>query len=89
MFVGRVTGNLVATVKIPEHEGRKLMLVRRTDKSGEVYGPVYVALDGACAGIGDYVLFTLEGGAARMLTDGAISNSAIAGVLDRLPDYTE
>ena len=89
MFVGRVTGNLVATVKIPEHEGKKLMLVRRTDRDGRVYGPAYVALDGACAGIGDYVLFTLEGGAARMLTDGTISNSAIAGVLDHLPDYGE
>lgn len=85
MFIGKVTGNLVSTIKIKEHEGKKLMLVQKADAKGKIFGPVYVAIDMFGAGIGDYVLFTAEGGAAGMLSDGATANCAIAGVLDNLP----
>lgn len=85
MFLGKVMGNLVATVKITEHQGEKLMLVQKIDNEGVPQGPVYVTLDKAGAGVGDYVLFTAEGGAAAMIAKGSKTNCAIAGVLDRLP----
>lgn len=86
MKTGKVVGNLVSTVKHETHEGLKLMIVQPVDHDGEPYGDTVIAADAACAGIGDYVLFSDEGGASRMIIgNGAIIDTVIVGVLDYFP----
>ncbi len=50
MMLGRVIGNVVATVKDARLEGRKLLLVQPIGKDGSARGRVIVALDAAGAG---------------------------------------
>lgn len=86
MIIGKVVGNLISTIKIPSHQGKKLMMIREVKESGMECGPVIVAMDSTCAGIGDYVLFTTEGGSAKMILGKNVeTDTAIIGVLDHLP----
>ena len=50
MYLGKVIGTVVATVKDPALEGRKLLLVRRLPD-----GPAVVAVDAVGAGAGETV----------------------------------
>jgi microcompartment protein CcmK/EutM len=50
MYLGKVIGNVVSTVKDPALTGRKLLLVRRLPN-----GPVVVAVDAVGAGAGETV----------------------------------
>jgi len=56
MFYGKVIGNIVATIKVKELEGKKIRIVRPVDmQTGLEYGKFIVALDITDSGIGDYV----------------------------------
>ena len=55
MYLGRVIGTVVATVKYEGLEGYRLMIVEPIDDQGEVNGPVHVALDATQAGPGERV----------------------------------
>lgn len=85
MLIARVTGSAVSTAKDPSLTGHKLLLVREADESGEVVGPVFVAVDGAGAGTGELVL-VVRGSAARhgARTQGQPVDALIVGVLDSL-----
>jgi microcompartment protein CcmK/EutM len=86
LTIGKVVGNLVSTIKIPSHRGIKLMLLREVDELGNEFGPIRVAMDHTCSGTGDYVLFTLEGGAAKMIVGEEVeTDAAILGILDQVP----
>jgi microcompartment protein CcmK/EutM len=50
MYLGKVTGRVVSTVKDQSLEGRKLLLVRRLPS-----GPYVVAVDAVGAGAGETV----------------------------------
>src|SRR5262245_44023105 len=50
MYLGKVIGRVVSTVKDPSLEGRKLLLVRRLPN-----GPCVVAVDAVGAGAGETV----------------------------------
>ena len=50
MYLGKVIGRVVCTVKDPTLEGRKLLLVRRLPG-----GPAVVAIDSVGAGAGETV----------------------------------
>jgi ethanolamine utilization protein EutN len=50
MYLGKVIGTVVSTVKDPELESRKLLLVRRLPA-----GPTVVAVDAVGAGAGETV----------------------------------
>src|SRR5437867_2702786 len=50
MYLGKVIGPVVATIKDPALEGRKLLLVRRLPN-----GPAIVAVDAVGAGAGETV----------------------------------
>jgi len=45
MRVCRVIGNLVASCKVPDHEGFKIMAVRAVDMEGGMKGDTILALD--------------------------------------------
>lgn len=88
MNIGKVVGNVVASVKIPSHQGQKLMLVREVDERGREVGKILVAMDQSSAGIGEYVLFSTEGGVCKLtLGETVITDAVILGVLDDPPPY--
>ncbi|MEY8284221.1 EutN/CcmL family microcompartment protein [Lachnospiraceae bacterium 50-23] len=55
MFFGKVVGIVVATRKDIHLEGKKLLVVARTDHSGNRTGGMLVAVDYVQAGYGDFV----------------------------------
>lgn len=84
MFIGRVVGNVVATVKIKEHENFKILIVRPIDTKGNFIATSVIALDTAQAGIGDCVLVLQEGGSISGIMNGEKMpvNALIVGVID-------
>lgn len=87
MYVGRVTGTVVATIKHPHFEGRKLLLVQKLTPEGEPTDAYDICVDIVQAGVGDRVLVLDEGNSARQLLDlepyGAV-RAVIVGVVDRV-----
>ncbi len=86
MYIGKVIGSVVATIKISHLEGRKLLLVDQLDLDGNETGAYDIAVDVAQAGPGDTVLVIDEGNGARQilgLDPGAI-RAVIVGVVDEV-----
>jgi microcompartment protein CcmK/EutM len=85
MLIARVIGTTVATIKDAKLEGRKLLILRPADESGEMHGKPYVAVDTLDAGIGDLVL-TAHGSSGRMteITTGSPVDAVIMAVIDHL-----
>jgi len=86
MYIGKVTGSVVATIKISHLEGRKLLLVDQLDLRGQETGYYDIAVDVAQAGPGDTVLVIDEGNGARQvlgLDPGAV-RAVIVGVVDEV-----
>jgi len=66
MQIAKVIGNIVATVKHPSMNGRKLLVCLPQMADGvSVDGYPIVAVDGIGAGKGDTVLVTSDGRSAR------------------------
>lgn len=86
MYIGRVVGSVVATVKIPHLEGRRLLLVDQLGTGARPTGDYDIAVDVARAGPGDTVLVLDEGNGARQilgLDPGAI-RAVIVGIVDEV-----
>ncbi|RPI50705.1 MAG: hypothetical protein EHM56_10495 [Chloroflexi bacterium] len=87
MYVGRVGGTVVATIKDPVFAGHKLLLVDRLALDGQPTGKYDIAVDIVQAGIGDLVLVLDEGNSARQLLGreplGAI-RAVIVGIVDEV-----
>jgi ethanolamine utilization protein EutN len=86
MFIGRVSGTIVATIKAPALEGHKLLLVERMEPEGTVQDPYMIAVDSVQAGVGDTVLVLDEGNGARQVLaqDPAPIRTVIVGIVDRV-----
>ena len=86
VFIARVVGDVVATHRLGELAGRKLLLVRRLSLEGEETGSEVIALDVIGVGVGERVLVVQEGGAARALSKGARvpAQAVVVGVVDRV-----
>lgn len=86
MYIGKVIGNVVSTVKISHLDGRKLLVVDQLDLRGQETGSYDIAVDVAQAGVGDTVLVIDEGNGARQilgLDPGAV-RAVIVGVVDEV-----
>lgn len=86
MYIGKVIGSVIATVKISHLEGRRLLVVSRLDLDGRETPTYDVAVDVAQAGPGDTVLLLDEGNGARQilgLDPGAV-RAVIVGVIDQI-----
>ena len=89
MFVAKVTGSVVATQKVEEIVGSKLMVVEpfrleaKQRKSLTTTGRTFVAIDTIGAGVGDYVLI-VQGSSARLTeqTKGMPVDALIIGIID-------
>ncbi len=66
MFLARVIGNVVSTVKDPGLESRKLLIIQPIGLKGQPDGEPQVALDGAGVGVGEDV-FCVGGKEAALL----------------------
>jgi ethanolamine utilization protein EutN len=55
LLLGRVIGNVVATMKNASLSGQRLLLVQPIDRNGRDKGKVLVALDSVGAGAGETV----------------------------------
>ena len=99
MYVGRVSGTVVATIKNELYQGRKLLVVDRLDLAGlaalsagkpaksRPEAKYDIAVDMVQAGEGDIVLVLDEGNSARQIVDrepdGAI-RAVIVGIVDEI-----
>lgn len=86
MYIGKVSGTVVATIKNEVFEGRKLLIVDRLDAAGRPTNSYDIAVDVVQAGIGDTVLVLDEGNSARQIIgkeNGAI-RAVIVGVVDQI-----
>ncbi|MBI2264875.1 MAG: hypothetical protein HYU64_06835 [Armatimonadetes bacterium] len=87
MTLGRVVGNIVATIKEENFRGSKLMLVEPYDVLKKRFTETTIlAVDIVDSGIGDTVLVLYEGGSARMLLRNEKNpcEAVIVGVVDRI-----
>jgi microcompartment protein CcmK/EutM len=84
VFLARVTGDVVATVKHPHLAGRKLLLVTPEPTPGRPALPPVIAVDSVDAGLGDRVLVADEGNTAAQVLGMARGpvRTIIVGVVD-------
>lgn len=87
MYIGRVTGTVVATIHQETFDRHKTLLVDKLDLNGQPTGDYDIAVDVVQAGVGDVVLVLDEGNSARQIIDqepdGAI-RAVIVGVVDEI-----
>jgi ethanolamine utilization protein EutN len=87
MYIGRVSGTVVATIHQETFDRHKLLLVDKLNLDGQATGYYDVAVDVVQAGVGDVVLVLDEGNSARQIIsmepDGAI-RAVIVGVVDEI-----
>jgi microcompartment protein CcmK/EutM len=86
MRIGRVVGNVIATVKHPALFAQRLLLVEDENAEGRLSGKPRLALDVVDAGEGDRVLVVDEGNAAaQVLSRGrGPVRTVIVGIVDEV-----
>ena len=83
MNLAEVVGTVVATVKDPLLEGRRILLIKPIDRNGHSIAPVRVALDAVGAGPGERVFYvTGKEGSFPWSPDLVPSDCSIVGILD-------
>jgi ethanolamine utilization protein EutN len=90
MFIGKVTGTVVATQKVSTVTGKKLLLVEAMTVKGEPpslqgTGRIAVAVDTVGAGEGEVVIVT-QGSSARLtdLTSNVPTDAVVIGIIDAI-----
>ena len=87
MFLGRVVGSVVSTVKHPTYRGQKLMVVRLTTPQGLLTDKTMLAVDAVGSGPGDWVVISSDGrGVSDILgyEDLIPIREIIVGLVDRV-----
>ncbi|MCK5645422.1 MAG: EutN/CcmL family microcompartment protein [Anaerolineales bacterium] len=86
MYIGKVIGSVVATIKIDHLQDRKLLLVDQLDLEGNETGYYDIAVDVVQAGPGDTVMVIDEGNGARQILgiDPGAIRAVIVGVVDEI-----
>lgn len=86
MFVAKVIGEVVSTIKHPALASRKILVVQRVPLTGRKAGDSLLAIDSVDAGVGDTVLVVDEGSSAALITGLADPpiRTVIAGVIDEI-----
>ena len=84
MYLARVIGTVVASVKPKELVGMKLLVVEPVDKNGAANGEIHVAVDATQAGEGDLVTCVGSREAALALSPSFVPvDAAIIGIVDQ------
>ena len=85
MFIAKVMGTVVSTIKHPVYAGKKIMVVQPLNLDGSPKGDSLLAVDEVQAGVGDTVLVLNEGSGARQIVQneqGPI-RAIIMGIVDQ------
>ena len=83
MYLGRVVGTVVASVKYEGLGGQKLLLVQPLDHARAPAGPLEVAVDTVRAGPGDLVFLVGSREAALALDPSFVPvDASIVGIVD-------
>ena len=86
MYIGRVSGTVVATFKDKVFEGKKLLIVDHLTPERKPTGHYWVAVDDVQAGLGDTVMVIDEGNSARQVVgmDPAPIRAVVVGIVDEI-----
>ena len=85
MYLGRVTGTVVASRKSDGLEGQKLLLVQPVDDQMRDNGPLQVAVDTVQSGPGDLVVLVGSREAALACQPHFVPvDAAIVGIVDQV-----
>jgi len=85
MYLGRITGTVVATRKADGMEGQKLLLVQPVDDQLRENGPLQVAVDTVQSGPGDLVVLVGSREAALACQPHFVPvDAAIVGIVDQV-----
>ena len=85
MYLGIVTGTVVAERKASGLEGKKILLVQPVDEHKQAVGDVQAAIDTVQAGVGDLVYLVGSREAALALDPWFVPvDAAIVGIVDGL-----
>jgi ethanolamine utilization protein EutN len=86
MILARVVGQVISSVKRPQFEGAKLLLVQPLTPDDQPRGVPLLTIDSVGAGVGEKVLIVLEGRAAgeALRRKAAPVDAAIIGIIDRV-----
>jgi microcompartment protein CcmK/EutM len=87
LFLGKVIGNIVSTIKLRDFQGLKLLLVQPVQPEGTPWKDPLICIDIVDAGVGETVLYVDEGNSARQLLDlepsGAV-RAVVVGIVDEI-----
>lgn len=85
MFLARIVGNVVATVKDAPLVGKKILIVQPIDKEGRDQGTKLLALDSVGAGAGE-VVYCCRGREASFpwLPEEVPTETSIVAIVDRI-----
>jgi len=86
LFLAKIIGEVVSTVKHPSLDGRKLLVIQRLDTERKPVGDSLLAVDSVGAGVGEVVLVVDEGSSAALVTglDDPPIRTVIVGVIDQI-----
>ncbi|MEZ4368371.1 MAG: EutN/CcmL family microcompartment protein [Kofleriaceae bacterium] len=83
MYLGKVTGTVVAERKVSGLAGAKLLVVQPVDEGGTAVGELQVAVDTVQAGPGDWVYLVGSREAALALDPWFVPvDAAVVGIVD-------
>ncbi len=85
MFLARVVGNVVSTIKNPTLAQKKILIVQPIDKTGKDQGAKLLALDSVGAGAGETV-YCCRGREASFpfLPEEVPTETSIVAIVDRV-----
>jgi len=86
MKIGRVVGNVVATISAPVFDNRKMLLCELLDETRTRVRGYTLAVDTVGAGAGEDVLILDEGNSARQILgeEDAPIRALVVGIVDRV-----
>ena len=84
MYIGQVTGTVVATIKHEAFHAHKLLIVDRVTPEGVPTGAYDICVDVVQAGVGDRVLVMDEGNGARQILKQEVApiRAVVVGIVD-------
>lgn len=92
MYICKVVGSIVSTIKHHSYQNKKILLVRPMTPDGQIKSGTMVAVDTVDAGVGDVVLVASEGRSATEILGFEHRmplRSVILGVVDRIDMISE
>jgi ethanolamine utilization protein EutN len=86
MYIGRVKGTVVSTIKHAMYNGRALLLVARLNLDGSETSAYDIVLDDVQAGVGDVVVVLDEGSSARQIMKKRVgpARAVTVGIVDQI-----